>query len=115
MFTHSYTPDDIANGKAYKTGMRRSGAAAVDRHFASVPLFAECSKRELRLLTRSAVVEPRATGATLLTEGQVGGHAYVILQGRCRVVRKGRRVGQVEAGGVVGELSMINRAPGTHR
>ena len=52
-----------------------------------------------------------AAGATLVTEGEPGSNAFVILQGKCRVTRNGRRVGQVEAGGIVGELSMLNRAP----
>jgi CRP-like cAMP-binding protein len=86
-------------------------AETVHLHFASVPLFSECSKRELRLLGRTAIVEPRATGATLVTEGQTGANAYVILQGTCRVTRKGRRVAQIEAGAVVGELSLLNPAP----
>ena len=75
--------------------------------FASVPLFASCSNRELKLVTKTAVVEHRAAGATLMTEGQTDSTAFVILQGSCRVLRNGRRVGAVEAGGVVGELSML--------
>lgn len=90
--------------------MRASTAAAIETHFAAVPLFEDCSKRELKMLTKIAVVEPRAAGATLITEGQCGSDAFVILQGRCRVLRKGRRVGEVKAGSVVGELSMLNGA-----
>jgi CRP/FNR family cyclic AMP-dependent transcriptional regulator len=94
--------------KLVRTAVR---ADMVHRHFSSVPLFSECSKRELRLLSKTAIVEPRATGATLVTEGQTGANAFVILQGSCRVSRKGRRVAQIEAGGVVGELSLLNPAP----
>jgi CRP-like cAMP-binding protein len=65
----------------------------------------------LKLIAKIAVVEPRAAGATLVTEGESGSNAFVILQGKCRVTRNGRRVGQVEAGGIIGELSMLNRAP----
>ena len=88
-----------------------SKPAVVRERFAAVPLFSGCSKRELRLLTKSAEIEPRATGATLMTEGETGNCAFVIIQGRCRVLRNGRRVAQVEAGSVVGELSMLNRGP----
>ena len=91
--------------------LKPSRAEEVHAHFASVPLFAGCSKRELKLVRQTAVVEPRATGAALVTEGETGADAYVILQGKCRVLRNGRRVGAVEAGGVVGELSMLNQAP----
>ncbi|MDQ1458795.1 MAG: family transcriptional regulator, cyclic receptor protein [Actinomycetota bacterium] len=109
-------PNQIAAGEIAGTNarlkpMRPVRADVVHRHFSSVPLFSESTKRELRLLTKIGIVEPRATGATLVTEGQTGANAFVILQGKCRVNRKGRRVGQIEAGGVVGELSLLNPAP----
>ena len=63
------------------------------------------------MLAKMAVVEPRALARTLVSQGETGTDAYVILQGQCRVLRNGRRVGKIEAGGVVGELSMLNRAP----
>ena len=94
-----------------KAALQPTMAAVISDYFASVPLFEACSKRELKLLTKIAVVEHRAAGATLVTEGQPGTTAFVILQGKCRVLRKSRRVGEIEAGGVVGELSMLNRAP----
>jgi CRP/FNR family cyclic AMP-dependent transcriptional regulator len=102
---------EIAGTSARPKPMRPARADVVHRHFSSVPLFSACSKRELRLLTKTAIVEPRATGATLVTEGQTGASAFVILQGTCRVFRKGRRVGRIESGGVVGELSLLNPAP----
>ncbi len=105
------TREVIAKRASTRSALSSSNAAAVHRHFASVPLFSTCSKRELRLVTKMAVVEPRASGATLVTQGETGTDAYVILQGTCRVLRNGRRVGTIEAGGIVGELSMLNRAP----
>jgi CRP/FNR family cyclic AMP-dependent transcriptional regulator len=110
MFSHQL--DDVALKHAYQLGtLRPSRAADVQRHFAAVPLFADCSKRELRLVAKTAIIEPRAPGATLIAEGESGDDAYVILQGTCRVTRKGRKVAEVTEGGVVGELSMLNRAP----
>jgi len=111
MLSHGLRAPNAAGSAASTTALKPSKAAAVNGLFASVPLFASCSKRELKLVTKAAVVEHRAAGATLMTEGQTDTNAFVILQGRCRVVRKGRRVGAIEAGGVVGELSMLNRAP----
>jgi CRP/FNR family transcriptional regulator, cyclic AMP receptor protein len=112
VLSNRMTAGDVARERARKRGgLQPSRTAVVDGHFASVPLFAGCSKRELKLVTKTAVVEPRASGATLVTEGEVGADAFVILQGTCRVVRRGRRVGRIEAGGVVGELSMLNGAP----
>lgn len=110
MLSQGYS--DLSKEQAYRAGaLKPSRADTIHLRFSAVPLFAACSKRELRLLTKTAVVEPRAAGATLVTEGEAGDHAFVILQGKCRVMRKGRRVGAIQAGGVVGELSMLNRAP----
>jgi CRP-like cAMP-binding protein len=112
VFPHQLARQEVKNTQARMKGaMRPSTTEAIRLHFASVPLFAACSKHELRLLAKTAVVETRASGATLMTEGATGTTAFVLLQGRCRVFRNGRRVGAIEAGGVVGELSMLNRAP----
>ena len=113
MLSHGLPSHDVAHQSPGGAALKPSKAAAVNVLFASVPLFASCSNRELKLVTKTAVVEHRATGATLMTEGQTDSNAFVILQGSCRVLRNGRRVGAVEAGGVVGELSMLTRAPAT--
>ncbi len=112
MFPTQFDPQELSSEQNYrKMSLRRSSIASIHVHFASVPLFAGCSKRELRMLAKSAIVEPRAAGATLVTEGETGTNAFVILQGKCKVTRRGRKVGAVTEGGVVGELSMLNRAP----
>lgn len=112
MFPTQFDPQELSSEQNYrKMSLRRSSIASIHVHFASVPLFAGCSKRELRLLAKSATVEPRAAGAALVTEGETGKDAFVVLQGKCKVTRKGRKVGEVGEGGVVGELSMLNRAP----
>lgn len=111
MFPHVFDPKELNSEQANRTPLRRSSVAAVHVRFGAVPLFSECSKKELRLLARTAVVESRAPGATLVTQGEPGKRAFVVLQGTCRVLRNGRRVGKVEAGGVVGELSLLTGAP----
>jgi len=112
VFPHVFDPKELNSEVAIRTpALRRSSAAAVHVRFASVPLFAACSKKELRLIAKSAVVEARAPGATLVSEGDSGNRAFVLIQGTCRVVRKGRKVGVVGEGGVVGELSLLTGAP----
>jgi CRP-like cAMP-binding protein len=95
----------------HEAELRPSTVATISYRFSTVPLFADCSKRELKRICRAAVVEHRAKGATLVTQGAPGTQAFVILQGSCRVMRNGRKVGEIEAGGVVGELSMLCRGP----
>ena len=112
MLPHQLPDHSLTYDRAYRdAALKPSTAAAITYRFSTVPLFADCSKRELKLVCRASVVEHRAKGATLVTEGEPGSEAFVILQGTCRVLRNGRKVGQIEPGGVVGELSMLNRAP----
>lgn len=91
-------------------GLRASKADAVLRHLGDVPIFATCTKRELKAIAKAAIIEQRASGATLCVEGEIGSELYVILQGNCRVTRKGRKVADLGPGGVVGELSVLTRA-----
>jgi CRP-like cAMP-binding protein len=109
---HQVPDHNITRERALRdAALKPSTATAIAYRFSTVPLFADCSKRELKQVCRASVVEHRAKGATLVTQGEPGSDAYVILQGTCRVLRNGRKVGQIEPGGVVGELSMLNRAP----
>src|SRR4051794_4018104 len=76
-----------------------------------VPLFANCSKRDLsRLLsrTRSEMVE---AGHTLFVEGAPSKNLYVILSGSAVVRKNGRRIARLGPGDVVGELSVILGGP----
>ncbi len=111
MFPSTFDPLEVSSEQANRAPLRRSSAADVHVRFGSVSLFSECSKKELKLLAKTAVVESRAAGAELVTEGQPGTSAFVILQGKCRVERNGKAVGDIAEGGVVGELSLLTRAP----
>jgi CRP-like cAMP-binding protein len=91
-------------------GLRPSRADAIVKRFADIPIFEGCSKRELRSIAKAAIIEQRAAGATLCAEGTEGAELYVILQGRCKVSRRGRKVADMGPGGVVGELSVLTRA-----
>jgi len=78
-----------------------------------IPLFANCSKRELeRLLarTRSETVD---AGHKLFLEGTPGTNLYLILAGTAVVRKNGRRIAQLGPGDVVGELAVILGEPRT--
>ncbi len=92
------------------TPMRPSTREIVQGYFAGVSLFAYCSKRELRLVARLARVEDRTVGTKLTVEGKPGSEMYVVLQGKARVHRNGRRVADIGAGAVVGELSLLTKS-----
>lgn len=78
-----------------------------------LPLFEHCTKKDLTRVATVSVEQAFAPGAVLTREGQVGGLAFVLLRGSATVRRNGRKVGDVDAGGVVGELGLIDGGPRT--
>ena len=59
-----------------------------------VPLFANCSKRELSRLLSLARTETVEAGHTLFVEGAPSSNLYVIVTGTAVVKRNGRRIGR---------------------
>ena len=78
---------------------------------ATVPLFVGFSKKHLRRLAAEAdelSFEPRAS---VVEEGMLGETLFVVLSGRAKVTRRGRRVGEVLPGDFFGELSALDGGP----
>ena len=78
-----------------------------------VPLFANCSKRELAWLLSRVRTETVDAGHTLFVEGAPSSNLYVIVTGTAVVRKNGRRIARVGPGDVVGELSVILGGPRT--
>ena len=76
-----------------------------------VPLFANCSKRELARLLSRVQTESVDAGHTLFVEGAPSSNLYVILTGSAVVRKNGRRIARLGPGDVVGELSVILGGP----
>ena len=78
-----------------------------------VPLFANCSKREVTKLLSLGRTETVDAGHTLFVEGAPSANMYVLLTGTAAVKKNGRRIARVGPGDVVGELSVILGGPRT--
>ena len=78
-----------------------------------VPLFANCSKRDLARLLSRVRTESVDAGHTLFVEGAPSANLYVILSGSAIVRKNGRRIARLGPGDVVGELSVILGGPRT--
>jgi CRP/FNR family transcriptional regulator, cyclic AMP receptor protein len=79
----------------------------------TVPLFQGFSKRHLQRLAAQAdelTFEPRED---VVEEGLLGETLFVVLSGKARVTRKGRKVGEVLPGDFFGELSALDGGPRT--
>jgi CRP/FNR family cyclic AMP-dependent transcriptional regulator len=78
-----------------------------------VPLFDGLSKKELTQLARLSEdleVEP---GKVLCKEGEIGKEFFVIVDGKVKVNRKGRRVATRGSGEFVGEIALLEDLPRT--
>jgi CRP/FNR family transcriptional regulator, cyclic AMP receptor protein len=80
-------------------------------HLAEVPLFSACSRKELGLVARRAEDVKVEAGKILVSEGATGTEFFVILDGKARVERRGRKVASVGPGGFFGDLALLDRAP----
>jgi CRP/FNR family cyclic AMP-dependent transcriptional regulator len=77
-----------------------------------IPLFAQCSKKELREIARVAEEIEVEEGDVLIREGAPGHDFYVVVDGALDVVRKGRgRVDVVGPEDFVGEMALLSRRP----
>lgn len=81
-------------------------AARVD-HLANVPLFADCSKRQLRHLAAATHHRILEVDQELVAEGQSSPEAYVIVAGHAVARRRGRKVAELGPGSFVGELGLL--------
>jgi CRP-like cAMP-binding protein len=103
--------------RAQQAEFRRAAARAVrpeqglEKVLAYVPLFSQCSKRELRLVAKLATTRKVRAGTALLSEGEPGESMYVLLSGTALVLKGGRVLRELGTGDVVGELAVLSRAP----
>jgi CRP-like cAMP-binding protein len=77
----------------------------------AIPLFQGFSKRHLQRLASQAdelAFEPRED---IVEEGMLGETLFVVLSGKGKVTRKGRKVGSVLPGDFFGELSTLDGGP----
>src|SRR6266516_575061 len=80
-------------------------------HLSEVPLFSALSKRDLALIAKSAEDVKVDAGKVLVTEGSAGAEFFVIMDGKARVTRRGRKVAELGPGQFFGELALLDRAP----
>jgi CRP/FNR family cyclic AMP-dependent transcriptional regulator len=79
----------------------------------SVPLFAGCSKNELKELALVADEIDLREGRVLTKEGAPGREFFVLVQGTARVSRNGRKLTDLGPGDWFGEIALINDSPRT--
>jgi CRP/FNR family cyclic AMP-dependent transcriptional regulator len=89
---------------------RRQGPSDYVSHLASVPLFSQCSKAELKSLARRTADINAEAGQVLIKEGHGAYDFFVIIKGVAEVSRKGRVVVRLSTGDYFGELALLDSA-----
>jgi CRP-like cAMP-binding protein len=79
----------------------------------NVPLFADCSKAELRELARIADQVGLREGTVLTREGRSAREFFVIVDGTVRVTKNGRKLADLGPGSWLGEVALLTRQPRT--
>lgn len=91
-------------------GLRRDAKADLLR---SVPLFAGCSKSELRKLASIADEIDLREGTVLTREGRTAHEFFVLVDGTVRVTKDGRKLADLGPGDWLGEIALLTKAPRT--
>jgi CRP/FNR family cyclic AMP-dependent transcriptional regulator len=78
-----------------------------------VPLFADCSKTELRALAKTADEIDLREGTVMTREGRPGREFFVLIEGNARVTKKGKKVADLSGGDWFGEIALLTDTPRT--
>jgi len=76
-------------------------------HLTSVPLFAQCTKAELKSLARHTSDITAEPDQVLIKEGQGAYDFFVIVSGEAEVSREGRVVARLKDGDYFGEIGLL--------
>jgi CRP/FNR family cyclic AMP-dependent transcriptional regulator len=83
------------------------------QHLAQVPLFSNCSTKDLQKIAKASDELKVPAGTVLVDQGQAGKEAFVLVEGSVTVSRNKRKVATLGPGSVIGELALLDRGPRT--
>jgi CRP-like cAMP-binding protein len=78
-----------------------------------VPLFAGCSKSELRELAKTADELDVREGTVLTREGKSGREFFVLIDGTAQVTKMGDKIADLGPGDWLGEIALLTESPRT--
>ncbi len=81
------------------------------QHLATVPLFSNCTKRQLQEIGQVATELDLPAGEVLARQGEIDFEMFILIDGTASMTRDGQRVATVTAGGGIGELAVLSNHP----
>lgn len=85
----------------------------VAQHLAAVPIFEDCSKKDLQTIARQVREISHDDGYVIASEGDPGAGLFVIAEGEADVTIGGKRVNHLKAGDFFGEMALLDGGPRT--
>ena len=89
----------------------RTSKREIAERLESVPLFARCTKGDLKIVARHVENIEVDAGRVLCREGAEGDALFVMLRGSASVERDGRQVADLQPGDYFGELALLDPGP----
>ncbi len=86
---------------------------SVTAELANVPLFSDCSKRDLDLIARVAKDVSHPAGTVIAREGEPGVGLFIILDGKAEVTIGGVKKTMLGPGDFFGEIALLDGGPRT--
>lgn len=86
---------------------------SIANSLAKVPIFSECSKRELAIIARASKVVVHKEGTVIAREGERGVGLFLILEGQCVVTIGGKTKAKLGPGDFFGEVALLDGGPRT--
>lgn len=80
-------------------------------HLQRVPIFQECSRRQLQALARITEVLEVPAGTVLTRAGEPGSEFFLIVDGTARVEVSPEKQGRLAPGDFFGEMSLLDGGP----
>ena len=78
-----------------------------------VPLFSQCSKRELADVAAVADEIDLREGKELTRQGRPGREFFVLIEGEADVRKNGRKIATMKGGDFFGEIALVSSKPRT--
>jgi len=87
--------------------------ADIDQTLSRIPIFSECSRRELKAISKLVTPVEVKAGKVLTEQGEPGREFMIIASGTATVSRDGKPIAKLGPGDFFGELAVLAGVPRT--